>query len=147
VIRCTEQRGAAAGEPRPQVHEAGVPFTQRGDVGLPAAEGAARPPGAALLAWLGELAAGSVTYRGLPESVMAALRDEESQLHASCAGMRAAGGRLLQRAQEAGEVRADVTAGQVLALAAGLAWAGEQSAEPAGMIRQLLSIAGRGLTV
>ncbi|GAA3218986.1 TetR/AcrR family transcriptional regulator [Dactylosporangium siamense] len=102
-------------------------------------------PGEALLGWLGELAAGSVTVRGLPESVMAALRDEESELHASCAGMRAAGGQLLQRAQEAGEVRADVTAAQVLALAAGLAWAGEQSADPAGTVRQLLLIAGRGL--
>ncbi len=103
-------------------------------------------PGAALLAWLGELAAGSVTYRGLPESVMAALRDEESQLHASCAGMRAAGGRLLERAQAAGEARPEVTAAQLLALAAGLAWAGEQSGDPDGMVRDLLSIAARGLT-
>ncbi|MEV0129200.1 helix-turn-helix domain-containing protein [Dactylosporangium sp. NPDC050688] len=106
---------------------------------------AAAAPGDALLEWLGELAAGSVTYRGLPESVMAALRDEQSRLHASCAGMRAAGGLLLRRAQEAGEVRADVTAAQLLALAAGLAWAGEQSADPADMVRHLLSIAAGGL--
>lgn len=105
----------------------------------------AAAPGSALLDWLGELAAGSVTYRGLPESVMTALRDEQSQLHASCAGMRAAGGRLLRRAQEAGEVRPDVTAAQLLALAAGLAWAGEQSADPVDMVRHLLSIAADGL--
>ncbi|MET7420157.1 helix-turn-helix domain-containing protein [Dactylosporangium sp. NPDC005555] len=102
-------------------------------------------PGEALLTWLSELAAGSVTYRGLPESVMTALRDDRSQLHASCAAMRAAGGRLLDRAQAAGEVRGDVTAAQLLALAAGLAWAGEQSADPVAMIRQLLSIAMQGL--
>ncbi|MEV4516283.1 helix-turn-helix domain-containing protein [Dactylosporangium sp. NPDC049525] len=107
---------------------------------------AAAAPGEALLEWLSELAAGSVTYRGLPESVMTALRDEGSQLHASCAGMRAAGGRLLERAQAAGEVRGDVTAAQLLALAAGLAWAGEQSADPSDMVRNLLSIAAHGLT-
>jgi hypothetical protein len=59
--------------------------------------------------------------------------------------MRAAGGRLLQRAQDAGEVRADVTAVELLVLAAGLAWAAEQAPEPAGMVDRLLSIAMSGL--
>jgi AcrR family transcriptional regulator len=99
----------------------------------------------ALLVWLGELAVGSTTYRGLPESVMGALRDETSQLHASCAAMRAAGGRLLRRAQDAGEARADVTADELLVLAAGLAWAAEQAPKPTGMVDRLLSIAMSGL--
>jgi AcrR family transcriptional regulator len=105
----------------------------------------AASPSGALLEWLGELATGSATYRGLPESVMAALRDEGSQLHASCAAMRTAGRQLLHRAQEAGEVRADVTAEQLLALVAGLAWAGEQSAEPTEMVGRLMSVAMYGL--
>jgi len=99
----------------------------------------------ALLSWLMRLATGSTAYRGLPESVMAALRDEGSQLHDSCVAMRAAGGRLLSRAQAAGEVRADVTADELLALAAGVAWASEQSGGPADLIRRLLSLAMEGL--
>jgi len=98
-----------------------------------------------LLVWLGELAVGSTTYRGLPESVMTALRDETSQLHASCAAMRAAGAALLRRAQEAGEVRADVTADQLLALAAGLAWAGERLPGPAATVEHLLAVVMDGL--
>jgi AcrR family transcriptional regulator len=102
-------------------------------------------PREALLSWLTRLATGSTAYRGLPESVMAALRDEGSQLHGSCVAMREAGGRLLSRAQAAGEVRADVTANELLALAAGVAWASEQSGGPDGLIHRLLSYAMDGL--
>lgn len=103
-------------------------------------------PGEALLTWLGELSAGSSTYRGLPQSVMAALRDESSQLHASCAAMRTSAGQLLHRAQQAGAVRADVTAEELLALAAGVAWASEQSTGQTDLVHRLLSIAMHGLT-
>ncbi|WP_326821306.1 TetR/AcrR family transcriptional regulator [Streptosporangium sp. NBC_01756] len=98
-----------------------------------------------LLAWLREFAVGSTAYRGLPESVMTALREEGSELHASCHAMRAAGGRLLARAQESGAVRADLTAGELLALVAGIAWASEQSAEPTGMIDRMLSLTTTGI--
>ncbi|MEU7742384.1 helix-turn-helix domain-containing protein [Nonomuraea sp. NPDC049158] len=102
-------------------------------------------PRDALLTWLTEVAAGSATYRGLPESVMAALRDEGSELHASCAAMRAAGSRLLERAQAQGAVRADVTTEELLALATGVAWAGEQSPGHPQMAQRLLSLAMTGL--
>ncbi|WP_436758563.1 TetR/AcrR family transcriptional regulator [Streptosporangium sp. V21-05] len=105
---------------------------------------AAPSPHDALLTWLRELAAGSTTYRGLPESVMAALREEGSELHASCHAMRAAGGRLLARAQESGAVRADLTAAELLALVAGIAWVSEQSAGQAGLIDRLLSVTATG---
>jgi hypothetical protein len=59
--------------------------------------------------------------------------------------MREAGGRLLVRAQEAGEVRGDVTAGELLALAAGVAWAGERSGGSPDLIRRLLSYTMEGL--
>ncbi|NUW37805.1 TetR/AcrR family transcriptional regulator [Nonomuraea sp. SMC257] len=102
-------------------------------------------PREALLTWLEEVAAGSATYRGLPESVMTALRDEGSELHASCAAMREAGARLLERAQAEEAVRADVTIEELLALAAGTAWAGEQSPGRPEMARRLLRLAMTGL--
>lgn len=101
----------------------------------------------ALLFWLTRLATGSTAYRGLPESVMTALRDEGSQLHSSCVAMREAGGRLLSRAQAAGEVRGDLTAGELLALAAGVAWTSEQSGGSAELIRRLLSYTMEGLRI
>jgi AcrR family transcriptional regulator len=104
----------------------------------------ATSPGTALLDWLRELAVGSTTYRGLPESVLGALRDDESRLHASCAAMRASGGRLLDRAQQAGDVRADVTMNELLSLAAGIAWASEQSPGQTDLVDRLLSMAMHG---
>ncbi len=104
-------------------------------------------PREALLTWLTRLATGSTAYRGLPESVMGALRDEASQLHGSCAAMREAGGRLLSRAQAVGAVRTDVTAGELLALAAGAAWASEQSGGSAELVSRLLSYTMEGLRI
>lgn len=101
-------------------------------------------PGTALFDWLRQLAVGSTTYRGLPESVLGALRDDESRLHASCAAMRAAGGRLLDRAQQAGDVRADVVMNELLSLAAGIAWASEQSPGQTDLVDRLLSMAMHG---
>ncbi|WP_207401277.1 TetR/AcrR family transcriptional regulator [Actinomadura roseirufa] len=69
---------------------------------------AARGPQDALLEWVGEFAAGAGAYRGLAVSMMATLEDSDSSLHQSCARMRAAGGRLLRRAQRAGHIRADI---------------------------------------
>jgi AcrR family transcriptional regulator len=102
-------------------------------------------PDQALLTWLSELATGSTTYRGLPESVMVALRDEGSQLHTACAAMRSAGARLLERAQRSGTVRADVSVNELLALAAGVAWASEQSTGQPDLVRRLLSMTMYGL--
>jgi AcrR family transcriptional regulator len=105
------------------------------------------PPLEAFRRWLSELAVGSTTYRGLPEEVMTALRDKDSQLHASCVAMRAAGARLLKQAQDSGAVRPDVTADEALSLAAGVAWVAEQSPDPAGRLDKLLSIVMSGLEV
>jgi hypothetical protein len=78
---------------------------------------------------------------------MTALQDAESRLHASCATMRAAGARLLARAQDAGSVRPDVDCNEVLALVAGLAWAGEHAPHRAGFTDKLLGFAMTGLEV
>ncbi|MFF3443399.1 TetR/AcrR family transcriptional regulator [Streptosporangium sp. NPDC002721] len=105
----------------------------------------AHAPHDALLTWLNELAAGTRTYQGLPQSIMAALDDESSELHLSCAAMRSSGARLLERAQEAGQVRADVTVYEVIALTLGLAWAAQQPGGPSDLIERLLSTAMYGL--
>ncbi|MET9879137.1 helix-turn-helix domain-containing protein [Actinacidiphila glaucinigra] len=102
-------------------------------------------PADALLTWLGELTAASATYHGLPESIMNALADEGSGLHASCTQMRSAGERLLERAQQDGSVRSDVSITEVIALALGLAWAAERSVESADLVARLLSTAMYGL--
>lgn len=101
-------------------------------------------PGDALLTWLGELAAGAATYQGLPESIMNALADEESLLHASCAKMKSRVGELLVRAQEAGSIRSDVTVSDVVALVLGLAWAAERAGEGSDLAARLLSTASQG---
>ncbi|GAA5073690.1 AcrR family transcriptional regulator [Thermocatellispora tengchongensis] len=102
-------------------------------------------PTDALLEWLTALTLGSATYRGLPESVMSALSDDTSDLHASCVAMRAAGEALLTRAQQAGSVRPDVTINEVLALCAGIAWSAEHSAGTA-LPTRLLTLAMTGMT-
>lgn len=102
-------------------------------------------PREALLTWLNELGAGAGTYQGLPQSIMAALDDESSELHGSCAEMRAAGARLLERAQQAGQVRADLTVYDAIALTIGLAWAGQQPGQSPDLTERLLSTAMYGL--
>lgn len=50
------------------------------------------------------------TYHGVIASMVAAIEDKESALHVSCVTMRAAGTRLLVRAQSEGKVRRDIEA-------------------------------------
>jgi AcrR family transcriptional regulator len=103
--------------------------------------GDSQPPLAALSSWLLRLATASSAYRGLPESMMAALNDPASRLHAACAAMREAGARLLAGAQRAGAIRADLTNGEMLAIAAGVAWsAGHLPGEdPTGRLLTLIT--------
>ncbi|MFF5235226.1 TetR/AcrR family transcriptional regulator [Dactylosporangium sp. NPDC000521] len=103
------------------------------------------PPWEALTRWLDEFVAGAGRYRGLPESIMATLRDDDSPLHAACLGMRRSGGALLQRAQLAGQVRADVTAVDLFALANAVGWIAEQDPALTGRREHLLALVLDGL--
>ncbi|MFD8081608.1 TetR/AcrR family transcriptional regulator [Kitasatospora sp. NPDC059722] len=87
----------------------------------------AEPPGVALTRWLEEFALRSGAYRGLPASVMSALHDEGSELHASCSAMYQAAARLLAGAQAAGAVRTDVEPEDLFAAAAAVGWAAEHT--------------------
>ncbi|MFI6317968.1 TetR/AcrR family transcriptional regulator [Nonomuraea sp. NPDC050556] len=80
-----------------------------------------------LRTWLHRVAFGSAAYRGLPASVLGALRDETSELHASCEAMRTAGAGLLAASQQAGQVRGDVTIADLLIAATSVGWSAEQA--------------------
>ncbi|MGW4548060.1 TetR/AcrR family transcriptional regulator [Streptomyces violaceorubidus] len=82
----------------------------------------------ALVAWVRECVAWTTEYRGVTVLMAAAIEDPESALHVSCTTLRAAGGRLLARAQAEGRARDDIDGDDLFALIAMLAWAGDQPA-------------------
>ncbi|MGK5551652.1 TetR/AcrR family transcriptional regulator [Actinomadura kijaniata] len=100
----------------------------------------------ALTAWIRAFAEMNTTYRGLTDVLITTLRDETSALHASCEAMREAGTALLLRAQEAGQVRADLRPTELLVLVSGVTWAHEKTAglAPHGLDR-LLGLLFEGL--
>jgi AcrR family transcriptional regulator len=83
---------------------------------------------AALVSWLRECVACATEYRGVTEMMVAAIEDPESALHASCVAMRAAGTRLLTRAQVEGTARTDMDGTDLFALVGALAWLSDQPA-------------------
>ncbi|MEV0529643.1 TetR/AcrR family transcriptional regulator [Streptomyces sp. NPDC050439] len=84
------------------------------------------PPEDALVSWLRDCVAWTTEYRGVTVLMAAAIEDTESALHASCVTLRAAGARLLTRAQTAGLARKDIDGDDLFALVAMLAWTGDQ---------------------
>ncbi len=90
--------------------------------------GRAGPSDAALVSWLREIVAIAHNYSGAIKSMVAAIEDEGSALHASCVAMKAAGTRLLVRAQADGKARADLDGADLFALVGALAWVNDQPA-------------------
>ncbi|PZG51541.1 TetR family transcriptional regulator [Spongiactinospora gelatinilytica] len=103
-------------------------------------------PRAALWRWLTAFTERAFIYRGLPASVMATLRDETSELAASCHRLNTAGAALIRRAQDAGEIRADVAPADVMAMAGAIAWVGEQTPDDPERRSRLLTLLADGLT-
>lgn len=83
-------------------------------------------PEEALVTWLRDCVALATEYRGVTVLMAAAIEDTESALHASCVTLRAAGARLLARAQAEGAARSDIDGTDLFALVAMLAWLGDQ---------------------
>lgn len=83
-------------------------------------------PAEALVSWLRDVVTIAHRPRGVVASMAAAIADEDSALHASCVTMRAAGARLLARAQAAGLARRDVDGTDLFALVGALAWIHDQ---------------------
>jgi AcrR family transcriptional regulator len=80
----------------------------------------------ALRLWLRDFVTYTTNYRGVVTSMVRAIEDPDSALHTSCVAMRAAGTRLLTRAQAEEVARADLDGGDLFALASSLAWLGDQ---------------------
>ncbi|MEU1569571.1 TetR family transcriptional regulator, partial [Streptomyces mirabilis] len=87
---------------------------------------ASTSPEDALVSWLRDCVAWTTEYRGVTVLMAAAIEDTESALHASCVTLRAAGARLLARAQAAGAARTDIDGTDLFALVAALAWLSDQ---------------------
>jgi AcrR family transcriptional regulator len=98
--------------------------------------------GDAFAGWLRVLATYLVTKRGLAGALIAA-HGRDSEVISSCSQvMRATASRLLERAQEAGAVRPDLTATDVMMLVHGVVVATERTPEQAD---RLLSLTLDGL--
>lgn len=83
-------------------------------------------PADALLSWLRDVVEVAHRPRGVVASMAAAIADEDSALHSSCVTMRAAGSKLLDRAQKAGLARNDIEGNDLFALVGALAWVYDQ---------------------
>ncbi|WP_426365756.1 TetR/AcrR family transcriptional regulator [Streptomyces sp. E-08] len=99
----------------------------------------------ALVEWLRALIAHAGEYRGLAHALMSASYDRSSALARCSDPLRAAGERLLERARKAGQVRADVSIGDLMQLTNAIALAAEQCPEDAELADRLLALTLRGL--
>ena len=102
-------------------------------------------PGAALSQWLRAYVSFGAVKRGLMGPLTATL-GQDSGLFASCKSMVwATGGRLVERAQQAGAIRNDVELKDVLTLVSAIAHAGELTREGSELSERLLTVAIDGL--
>ncbi|MEV7676787.1 TetR/AcrR family transcriptional regulator [Streptomyces sp. NPDC007872] len=106
----------------------------------------AEEPCRALVEWLRALVAHAGEYRGLAHALMSASHDRDSALSRCSDPLRTAGERLLERAREAGRVRADVAIGDLMQLTNAIALAAEQSPEDTELADRLLALTLRGIT-
>lgn len=109
---------------------------------------ARHPPGVALRTWLGAFVDHIASKRQLPLALaedQALAEDSDAQrsevVYQWHSAMRATASSLLAAAQQAGDVRADVEASDILGLAHGVALAGADAAR----MRRLTDIAWRGI--
>lgn len=86
----------------------------------------ARDPDEALVCWMREAVVVAHNLRGAVESMMAAIENPGSALHASTVTMREACSRLLLRAQTEGKARKDVGGADLFSLISALAWLSDQ---------------------
>ncbi|MGW1028902.1 TetR/AcrR family transcriptional regulator [Streptomyces sp. NPDC002577] len=102
-------------------------------------------PCAALVTWLRAVISHASEYRGVSRALMSASGDESSALARCSRPLREAGSALLVRAQKAGEVRAEVSIGDLLQLTNAIALAAEESPNDPQLADRLLNLTLRGL--
>ncbi|NEA48687.1 TetR/AcrR family transcriptional regulator [Streptomyces sp. SID10815] len=104
------------------------------------------PPGEALVEWLNELCVGTIKARGLKTLLGSAVTDGSSAAVTVCAAsMRGAATRLVEAAQRAGALRADVEPVELLRLAHGVTTASELADDQGTHIRRYLTLLTEGL--
>jgi AcrR family transcriptional regulator len=101
-------------------------------------------PGGAFETWLRALLEHASAYNGLGAEALRLPPDPEEQAD-SCSAMRAVCAALLERAQAAGEVRADVDATDLFLMVYSLASAGVQEGAPPRTAERLLALVFDGL--
>ncbi|MEV7129544.1 helix-turn-helix domain-containing protein [Streptomyces sp. NPDC093260] len=103
-------------------------------------------PGEALVAWLTELALGTVQVRGLKALLGSAVTDGDSAAVTVCAAsIKGAAARLVAAAQSAGALRGDIDSVDVLRLAHGVVSASELADGQDRHIRRYLALLMEGL--
>jgi AcrR family transcriptional regulator len=102
-------------------------------------------PGAALQKWFFHLADHFRTWRGLPDSVAQALRDDSSPLKSACQPLQTSTELLLHRAQHAGAARSSLRPGDVFAIVAALAWAADARNDTASDLRRMIAVVLAGI--
>lgn len=89
-------------------------------------------PDVALAAWFRQAVIHCSIYRGLVGFLASSSYHEGTPLHHSCVKMHDTGGRLLERAQRAGLVRADLTPEHLFTMLTSAAWARENDTPRSG---------------
>ena len=102
-------------------------------------------PCPALVAWLRAIITHAGEYRGLSQALMSASHDDSSALARCSTPMRDAGRELLARAQRVGDVRGDVSIGDLMQLTNAIALAAEESPDDPSLADRLLTLTLRGL--
>ncbi len=102
-------------------------------------------PGEALATWLRAVVVHATASRGLAAELLRTASEPGAAPIAKCEEMRAMGARLLARAQDAGEIRTDVTANDLFTLVNGIAWASEHCAGDGDYAERMLSLMLDGL--
>ncbi len=104
-------------------------------------------PAEALSIWLRELVNHVTAYRGLISAVAASyVKENGTELCATCDVISNAGAALLERAQASGDIRPDAEVREVILTAHSAAWIAEQTKDPSAVDR-LLGILLDGLRV
>ncbi|MFI2027152.1 TetR/AcrR family transcriptional regulator [Streptomyces buecherae] len=91
----------------------------------------------ALARWVAALVRHITRYRGLATSYAQAARAADGPLGARCQAVERAAAELVAHARERGQVRADLTAAELIQLATAVAWAAETAAGPTAPTRLL----------
>ncbi len=106
---------------------------------------AAESPADALAEWLRELVVFSSTKRSLTRELLATLETESSFLPVCKTVIGQSTSALLERAQQTGDARADITGPDLIRLAQGMIMATDQAPGSSGELDRMLSVIVAGL--